>query len=1009
MSLPRFTRSRTLALMSTVLLGIAPAALGDAADQPGVPQEELFRDWVMQDFGLDVSMCFADKNGSSIEQKMVGRVFEELNDPPEALRRQQADLTEKGVPGSDPRWRSLYTEACLRRRANRLAIVLEKAPRIVFTRHYDIGGSHYAYTEGQSDAQAERHFQPGSALCLLEVDAQLGSVRTLLSDRYGVIRDPDVSYDGRRILFAWKKSDRLDDYHLYEMEADTGKVRQLTFGLGFADYEGVYLPNGDILFNSTRCVQTVDCWWTEVSNLYACDKDGRHLRRVSFDQVHTNYPQVLEDGRVTYTRWDYNDRGQIYPQPLFQMNADGTNQTEFYGNNSWFPTTVLHARGIPGTQKLIAVLSGHHSHQRGKLAIIDPAKGRQEASGVQLIAPVRETEAVRVDAYGQDGEQFQYPYALSATQYLITYVPVGRGNREYRRPFGVYLMTNDGRRELLAWAPETSSNQQVPLVARPRPHLRPSQVDYSKEEGVYYLQDVYAGPGLQGVPRGTIKSLRVVALDFRAAGIGANGNAGPAGGALVSTPVAVSNGTWDVKRVLGQARVYDDGSACYRVPARTPVYFQALDQQGHVVQTMRTWSTLQPGEVLSCVGCHESKSESVLYQQGVSTALRAGPQELEPFYGPARGFSFNREIQPILDRHCVRCHYDRKTLWSKIDPDRQVANPDPATLPGRDQGEIAPAFSLLGETTVDAHAKRRFSDAYLALTNVGANRRRDAFAGVSNAMVNWINVQSSPAMLPPYSAGSAKSRLFVLLRDGHYGAKLAREDLDKLACWIDLLVPYCGDYTEANAWDDAEKEKYARYHAKRKWMAEIEARNVAGMVAREPADSPGGNRGYRNLALNPDASQDKPTSYPHATSNSEHNDLPEFAARAAIDGRMDNRGHGKRFPSWGPDKRKDAWWQVDFGREVAIDRVSLVIRADFPHDAHWHAATLEFSDGSREQIRIAKTAEKQEFAVRQRVVTSMRITNLVQSEPLGWCGLTEVQVWGRDADEVRFAWELPSR
>ena len=1004
MNPPTLVRLLAFALLPAALVVFASAALADEAGRPGVPREELVRDWIMQDYGLDVQKCFAGDGSSDLERKMIAGVLEELGNQPDSLRQQLTRLREQRAGGSDPRWKTLYAEACMKRRAKRLEIVLEKAPRIVFTRHYDIGGSHYAYTEGQSDAQAERHFRPGSALCMLEVDGRLGRVRTLLEDPHGVIRDPDVSYDGRRLLFAWKKSDRLDDYHLYEMDLEAGRVRQLTFGLGFADYEGVYLPNGDVLFNSTRCVQTVDCWWTEVSNLYTCNKDGLHLRRVSFDQVHTNYPQVLDDGRVIYTRWDYNDRGQVYPQPLFQMNADGTNQTEFYGNNSWFPTTVLHARGIPGTQKLITVLSGHHCDQRGKLAIIDPGKGRQEAAGVRLIAPVRETEAVHVDSYGQDGEQFQYPYALSETQYLLTYDPVGGGNRKYNRPYGVYLMSIDGRRELLAWNAEISSNQALPLVPRPRPHLRPSQVDYRQEEGVYYLQDIYAGPGLKGIPRGTIKSLRVVALEFRAAGVGSNRNGGPAGGALVSTPVAISNGTWDVKRVLGQAKVYDDGSACYRVPARTPVYFQALDENGHVVQTMRTWSTLQPGEVLSCVGCHESKSESVLYDQGSSEALVAGPGPLEPFHGPPRGFSFNREIQPILDRHCVRCHYDRKLLWSKIDPDREISNPDPPQLAGGG-GEVVQAFSLLSESTIDELAKRHFSDAYLALTNVGPNGQGGTFTGVSTELVNWINVQSSPAMLRPYDAGAAGSRLFDLLREAHYDAKLSREHLDKLACWIDLLVPYCGDYTEANAWSDAEKEKYARYHAKRQWMARLDARNVNALLAGERLHEPPGNRGYRNVALNPAASQGEATSYPHATSNSEYKGLAQFAARSAIDGRTDNRGHGKRFPSWGPDKRKDIWWQVDFGREVTIDRIALLIRADFPHDSHWQTATLEFSDGSRERIRIAKTAEKQHFPFRQRTVTRMRMTDLVQDEPLGWCGLTEVQVWGRDADDVRFTWE----
>ena len=300
-----------------------------------------------------------------------------------------------------------------------------------------------------------------------------------------MIRDPDVSYDGRRVLFAWKKSDREDDYHLYEMDLESRAVRQLTSGLGVADYEAAYLPDGDIIFNSTRCVQIVDCWWTEVSNLYRCDGDGRFLRRLTFDQVHDNYPTVTDDGRILYTRWEYNDRGQIYPQPLLQMNPDGTNQCDFYGGNSWFPTTILHARGVPGTQKVAAIATGHHSRQTGKLILIDPAKGRQENAGVQLIAPVRDTPAVKVDAYGQKGELFQYPYPLSETEYLVTYHPVGWRWAEgpFGPRFGIYWMTSSGARERLADDPRLPCSQSVPVRPRDTRRTRPSLVDYRQTTG----------------------------------------------------------------------------------------------------------------------------------------------------------------------------------------------------------------------------------------------------------------------------------------------------------------------------------------------------------------------------------------------------------------------------------------------------------------------------------------------------------------------------------------------
>jgi len=793
-------------------------------------------DWLLQDCQGNMTLWFAGVKDSQPERKIIQKVIRELGSEGGKYQSRLQILMQENISYQDSRWLSLYHQACEQRRAKRLQPLLKKWPRIVFTKHFDLGGSHYAYTEAQSDAQHERNFKPGSALCILEMDGLYGKVNTLLEDPKGVIRDPDVSYDGKRILFAWKKSDRQDDYHLYEMDVATRKIRQITDGLGFADYEGAYLPNEDIIFNSTRCVQIVDCWWTEVSNLYTCDKDGRFLRRLSFDQVHTNFPTVLEDGRVIYTRWDYNDRAQIYPQPLFVMNYDGTAQTEFYGNNSWFPTTILHARGIPGTQKLLAILSGHHTHQRGKLAIIDPARGRQENSGTQLIAPIRKTDAVRIDAYGQDGDQFQYPYPLDEKQFLITYTPCHSGNRNYKKPYGIYFMNVDGQRELLVWDKNISCNQPIPLAPRAQPHLRPSIVDYRKSSGAYYIQDIYQGPGLKGIERGTVKKLRVVALEFRAAGIGDVRNHGRGGGALASTPIGIGNTSWDVKVVLGDAKVHEDGSALFTVPARTPVYFQALDVKGHMVQTMRSWSTLQPNETFSCVGCHENKNSAPPNLKTQTQGLKAGPESLQPFYGPPRGFSFVKEIQPILDRHCIRCHNDRRALQKRL-PNVAINLKTTSEAKGNRPAVDQKAFSLLGVPNDDFLAKRKWSDSYLALTQAysqGKNRNGSYYSGNQDGkIVNWINVMSEPTMLPPYYKGSSSSKLITMLAEGHNDVTLCREEMDKLACWIDLAVPYGGDYTEANLWTPQEIKKYQRYADKRKRMEKREKTNIEEYIQQQ--------------------------------------------------------------------------------------------------------------------------------------------------------------------------------
>jgi hypothetical protein len=763
---------------------------------------------------------FQPGRDTAAEQQMIRRVLAEVEQPRAALGTRLDELIKEAKPVGDPAWLDLYVDACRLRRNERLRLLSAKVPQFVFTKHYTLGGSHYAYTEGQSDAQAERHFRANTALCLAKWDGSQFQVETLLADPNGVIRDPDVSYDGRKVIFAWKKSDQKDDYHLYEMDVATRAVRSITEGSGVADYEPAYLPEGEILFNSTRCVQTVDCWWTEVSNLYRCDRDGHSLRRLTFDQVHDNYPTVTDDGRILYTRWEYNDRGQIYPQPLLQMNPDGTNQTEFYGVNSWFPTTILHARNVPGTQKALAIATGHHSRQTGKLIVIDPAKGRQENSGVQLVAPPRETPAVKVDSYGQEGELFQYPYPLSETECLVTYHPVGwRWGTGYGPRFAVYFMTLDGRRELLAWDPEIPCSQSVPLRPRSIEHVRPSLVDYSKKEGTCYVQDVYAGLGIQGVPRGTIKTLRVISMEFRAAGVGSNGNGGPGGGAMISTPVSIGNGAWDPKVILGDAKVYDDGSAFFRLPARTPFYFQLLDAKGRMVQTMRSWTTIQPGENASCVGCHEHKNTTPLARLPITVAVRTGAEDLKPFYGNPRGFSFRQEIQPILQQKCVGCHGGR-----------QDKKPD-----------------LTDRDVVDARAKRRWSQAYLSLTNAhpdDAQAQAGWRGNPDGPVVSWVSAQSAPPMQLPYSAGSNRSQLIELLDKGHEGVKLSAEEFDKLAAWIDLSVPFCGDYTESNTWNAEEQEKYRRYFIKREKLTTEEqgslpepAHDRVGAIKNRPAQT----------------------------------------------------------------------------------------------------------------------------------------------------------------------------
>ena len=798
-------------------------------------------DWLMQDSAGKMTEWVAgyrDGKGdltnflkpgrdATLERKLIAKVLPECGPGSAGIKKELAALGATGAGPDDARWLDLYARACRLRRHRRLAPLLARTRQVIFARHHNMGGGFFAYTEYTSwggnihgglfrldlDNEAAPDGEFAAATALIKTDADGAA-----------LRDPELSYDAKRLLFAWRKGKSDKYYKIYEMDLATGKTRLITGGgeTYGASYDPVYLPDGNILFNSTRVIQTVDCAGPDVSNLYVCDKDGKYARRVGFDQVQTLSPSVLDDGRVVYMRWDYNDRSQIYTQSIMQMNPDGTAQTEYYGNNTFEPTTFFHPRGIPGTSKVMVALGGHHNPQCGKLGVLDNSVGRQGTVGVTELPSGQKPTYRRADRYAQVGDQYSYPYPLDGQSLLVSYDPIayhlnGSGrrmdNKRHMR-FGLYFMTFDGRRELLAADARISSLQPLPVIARKVPHVRPSVVDYRKTTGTFYLQDVYIGPGLAGIPRGTIKTLRVVELRFREMNIGANSSSGKGGGARVVTPVAVGTGTWDVKVILGDATVHPDGSAMFTTPARTPVYFQALNGKNQVIQTMRSWSTLMPGESFSCVGCHENKNDTPQATAKAALAMKAGPETLKQFYGPPRGFSFPKQIQPILNTHCVKCH-----------------------TPGG-KGKAA-RYVLTDEPVVDTRSKRKWSRAYLTLTQTRSSGKGGFDKGRSNDIVNWISNSSEPTMIPPQYGGSTRSKLIAMLEKGLMPPPaagkspkptLSREELDKLCAWIDLAIPFCGDYVEANAWNAGEL-KFARQRlALRKQADQRDLQNIAAML-----------------------------------------------------------------------------------------------------------------------------------------------------------------------------------
>ncbi len=162
----------------------------------------------------------------------------------------------------------------------------------------------------------------------------------------------------------------------------------------------------------------------------------------------------------------------------------------------------------------------------------------------------------------------------------------------------------------------------------------------------------------------------------------------------------------------------------------------------------------------------------------------------------------------------------------------------------------------------------------------------------------------------------------------------------------------------------------------------------------------------RNLALNPFDFEGEAASFPHVASNNVYDASGQFIPRNAIDGYVDNKGHGN-YPkqSWGPRAivNKTDSFTVDFGREVSISSVALYLRADGfggsnSHDAYFSEITLEFSDGSTVKINPQKIADCQTFTFDEVKTNSLKLTGFVtdKSDSQGWAAITEISVAGKD-------------
>ncbi len=585
-------------------------------------------------------------------------------------------------------------------------------------------------------------FRAGGGLFVY--DLADGQLRKLVDASAGQIIDYDLSHDANTVLFSWRKSSG-EAYQLFTVGVSGGEPKQLTRG-EHHNYNASWLPDGEIVFLSTRKSQFAYCWTSPVGILHRVSHDGSNVRRISANYLNDFTPTVTHDGRIIYGRWEYVDRPAIPIQGLWTINPDGTGLAVFYGNRVLSPATFMEARSIPGSRAILCTMTAHNGPCRGAIGIVDPVHGDNAQASIRNLTPEVNIGQVDRGSGNHVRGPYESPYPLDGELFLVS------------RAGTILLRDYDGTRQVTVLGPRDGMGFYFaqPIRPRPRPPVRPSNLpERSDNWATMYLQDVYNGLGPHVKP-GEIKQVAVVQeieksrlaqTRYRAFGF--------------QFPVVSCGATYAPKKHWGFAEVAADGSAAFKVPAGVPIYFMALDAEGRALQRMRSFTHLMPGEVQGCVGCHEPRSQNAR-RAAHPSAFSREVQELTPPEWGAVGFSYARIVQPVLDKHCVRCH-------NADDPPK--------------------GLELTGDRT------DFFNVSYEHLARDGQGRSGSPY-------VRWIPTynghEANILEITPKHWGSPASKLAEVIRSGHPDEdgkpKVKMDDAGRrrIFAWIDLNVPYYG-------------------------------------------------------------------------------------------------------------------------------------------------------------------------------------------------------------------------
>jgi hypothetical protein len=637
--------------------------------------------------------------------------------------------------------------------------------------------------------------------------------KPLLNDRLGPgsVRGMDLDYDGRRLAFSFV---RLDDYakgkdyepkeptRLHLLDLADGSLKPITSDPSESDIEPAWLPDGDLVFCTNRSGYGSQCHGgvnqrNKIFNLWRCAVDGSRMRPLTNNKDFDRYPAVMEDGRIIYVHWEYQERHLWQIHALWATRPDGTHNDAYFKQHiSSGPMSLRNAQPIPSGQgRLIATATGHHTWEMGALMLVDNSHGVNDPSGMTNLTPgAASTEG----GYGKGGKaasggvpgngcHYMHPYPLSPTAFLVC-----ANDEPVADLFSIYLIDVLGNKELLHRERHRSLAHPLVVAQRHRPPVLPDARREPKagerRAATVITSDVYEGTE---IPRGTITAIRISQrLPLPAIRTGEDPFAYNHLKVTPGSAFAAAFGQWDwaQARVIGTVPVEPDGSAHFLVPVEQPVYFQALDAKGREVRRMRSNVTLQVGEVRSCAGCHETTGlpPAAPHSNNPAALRRAPSMPVPPPWGDRVLPGYEAHIQPIFDSHCVSCHDGSQ-------------KPD---LRGTSVGMFRQGYlSLFGRTAQQGPPMGRLR-VYLPF---GASDDGDdkalglmAKGTYPGQLVSISNRHEDGAeVTKPRAFGSAVSRLFTALDEpAHRDVHLAPTEVETLATWVDLNAPYWDTFFE---------------------------------------------------------------------------------------------------------------------------------------------------------------------------------------------------------------------